>query len=172
MTTVAETAQTMLLKEAANLHAIQKNAKAMMLKVIDRLEHYPEARARLQAHLGDKDAEMANLERVLESEGKDASGVKDGLMSGMGSMTAMLTAGLDDDIIKTSMLTFGLAQYEIAAYEGMILLAQRAGKADVVPLIEDCLRRENAMAEWLHTHMEPTLERYLELSGRELEAAH
>jgi ferritin-like metal-binding protein YciE len=90
----------------------------------------------------------------------------------MGSMTAMLTARLDDDIIKTSMLTFGLAQYEIAAYEGMILLAGRAGKDDAVPLIEDCLAREKAMAEWLHTHMAPTLERFLELSAREIEPAH
>jgi ferritin-like metal-binding protein YciE len=162
----------MLLNEARNLHAIQKNARSMMLRVIDRLDHYPEAKARLEAHLGDKDAEMRNLERLLESEGESASGTKDALMSGMGGMTAMMTGTLDDDIIRTSLLTFGLAQYEVAAYEGMILLAKRAGKADQVALVEDCLTREKAMAEWLRTHMAPTLERFLELSEREVEAAH
>jgi ferritin-like metal-binding protein YciE len=172
MPNAQETARKMLLNEARNLHAIQKNAKAMMLKVIDRLDHYPDAKARLEAHLGDKDAEMANLEQLLESEGQSASGAKDSLMSGMGSMTAMLTSGLEDDVIRTSMLTFGLAQYEIAAYEGMVLLARRAGRDDAVPLVEDCLRREKAMAEWLHSHMAPTLERYLQLSESEVEAAH
>jgi ferritin-like metal-binding protein YciE len=172
MPTVQETASKMLLNEARNLHAIQKNARAMMVRVIDRLEHYPEAKARLEAHLGDKDAEMANLERILQAEGDSPSGAKDGLMSGMGSVTAMLTAGLDDDVIRTSMMTFGLAQYEIAAYEGMVLLAKRANRPDAVPLVEDCLAREQAMAEWLHSHMAPTLERFLELSEREVEAAH
>src|SRR5438128_2089859 len=114
MPSATETARKMLLNEARNLHAIQKNARSMMLKVIDRLDHYPDAKARLEAHLGDKDAEMRNLEQVLESEGDSASGTKDGLFSGMGSMTAMLTSGLDDDIIKSSMLTYGLANYEIA----------------------------------------------------------
>jgi ferritin-like metal-binding protein YciE len=172
MPSARETALEMLLNEARNLHAIQKNARSMMLRVIDRLDHYPEAKARLEAHLGDKDAEMRNLEQLLESEGERASGTKDALMSGMGGITAMMTSMLDDDIIRTSMLTFGLAQYEIAAYEGMVLLAQRAGKSDQVPLVEDCLAREKAMAEWLHAHMAPTLERFLELSEREVEAAH
>ena len=42
-------ARDMLVTEARNLHAIQKNAKAMMLRVIDRLDSYPEAEARLRA---------------------------------------------------------------------------------------------------------------------------
>jgi ferritin-like metal-binding protein YciE len=172
MPSAQETARTMLLNEARNLHAIQKNARSMMLKVIDRLEHYPDARARLEAHLGDKDAEMANLEQLLQSEGEAASGAKDGLFSAMGSMTATLTSALNDDVIRTSLLTYGLASYEIAAYEGMVQLARRAGREDAVPLVEDCLRREKAMAEWLHSHMAPTLERFLELSEREVEAAH
>jgi ferritin-like metal-binding protein YciE len=172
MPSQAVTARKMLLNEARNLHAIQKNAKSMMLRVIDRLEHYPDAKARLEAHLTDKDEEMRQLEQILESEGSAASGAKDGLMSAMGGMTAMMTSTLDDDIIRTSMLTFGLAKYEIAAYEGMILLAHKAGMDSAVPLIEDCLRREKAMAEWLHDNMAPTLERYLMLSERELEPAH
>jgi ferritin-like metal-binding protein YciE len=168
-----QVAREMLVNEARNLHSIQKNAKAMMLRVIDRLNNYPEAEARLRAHLSDKDNEMTRLEQILGSLGEDRSGIKDGAMSAMGSATAMLTAGLEDDILKTSMLTYGLASYEIVAYEGMILLAQTAGLAEAVQLLETCLSEEKAMADWLHAHMAPTLERYLDLRAQpDQEAAH
>ena len=166
-------ARDMLVQEARNLHAIQKNAKAMMLRVIDRLDSYPDAEARLRAHLGDKDREMARLEQILGSLGEKPSGFKDGTMSAMGGATAMLTAGWEDDILKTSMLTYGLANYEIVAYEGMIVLAQTAGLAEAASLLEACLAEERAMAEWLHEHMKPTLQRYLELRAHAgHEAAH
>ena len=166
-------AREMLANEARNLHAIQKNAMSMMLRVIDRLDHYPDAKARLQAHLADKDNEMSRLEQILVSLGDDPSGFKDSTMSAMGGATAMLTSGLDDDILKTSMLTYGLANYEIVAYEGMIALAQVAGLADAGKLLDTCLSEEKAMAKWLHEHMLPTLQRYLDLRvevGKE--AAH
>lgn len=170
---VQKISRDLLASEARNLHAIQKNAKAMMLKVIDRLEHYLDAKSRLKAHLVDKDTEMERLEQVLHSMGEDASGAKDTVMSTMGAMTGMMTSGLGDDIVKTSMMTYGLASYEIAAYEGMIILAEKAALPEAVPLINDCLDRERAMADWLHQHMQPTLEKYLELRSQEgRSAAH
>ena len=159
-------AREMLANEARNLHAIQKNAHAMMVKVIDRLDSYPDAKARLEAHLTDKTNEMARLKDILASMGEDLSGFKDGTMSAMGGVTAMMTSGLDDDILKTSMLTYGLANYEIVAYEGMIQLAKEAGIPDAVAPLEKCLADEKAMADWLHEHMAPTLLHYLEVRER------
>src|SRR5690242_19934536 len=108
-----EIARELLANEARNLHAIQKNAKVMMLKVIDRLDSYPDAKARLEAHLTDKTSEMARLEDILGSLGEDLSSFKDSAMGMMGGMTGWMTSGLDDDILKTSMATYGLASYEI-----------------------------------------------------------
>ena len=163
---VSAVAADLLASEARNLHAIQKNAKAMMLRVIDRLDHYPEAKARLEAHLTDKDDEMRLLEQVLDRAGEKTSDAKDATMGAMGQMTGLLTSALEDDVVKTSMATFGLASYEVAAYEGMIVLARKAGREDAVPQIEQCLSKEKAMAEWLHSHMAPTLEKYLDLRSK------
>jgi ferritin-like metal-binding protein YciE len=52
----------------------------------------------------------------------------------------------------------------------MIALAEKSGRQDAVPLLQQCLQ-EKAMAEWLHAHMASTLERYLELRAREGRAA-
>lgn len=170
---VQEISRDLLASEARNLHAIQQNAKAMMKRVIDRLDHYPEAKHRLEAHLGDKDNEMRRLEQVLESIGQKPSEAKDASMGAMGALTGAMTAVLEDDILKTSMATYGLASYEIAAYEAMIELANRADCLQAVPLIEQCLSEEKAMAEWLHSHFKPTLETYLQLRSREgRSAAH
>jgi ferritin-like metal-binding protein YciE len=171
MHSVQDISRDLLASEARNLHAIQKNAKSMMLKVIDRLDSYPDAKARLQAHLGDKDNEMHRLEQILSDLGEDASGAKDGVMSMMGAMTGLMTGGLEDDILKTSMATYGLANYEICAYEGMIQLAEKADLPAAVPLLQECLQEERAMADWLHEHMSPTLDRYLELRTQDGRAA-
>jgi ferritin-like metal-binding protein YciE len=91
----------------------------------------------------------------------------------MGGLTGAMTGTWVDDILKSSMVTFGLASYEICAYESMILLAQKAGQPQAVPLLKTCLSEEKAMAEWLHEHLAPTLERYLKLrSEKGHEAAH
>jgi ferritin-like metal-binding protein YciE len=155
-----------------NIHAIQRDAKSMMLKVIDRLEHYPEARERLTAHLGDKKREMERAEKILAGMGETTSGVKDSVFSAMGGMTAAMTGGLSDDVLQSSMLTFGLASYEIALYEALIALAAPAGEPAAKSLLEESLAEERAMADWLHTNLKPTLDRYLELCADGATAAH
>jgi ferritin-like metal-binding protein YciE len=173
MTDVRQISRELLANEARSLHAIQKNAKAMMQKVIDRLDDYPDAKQRLTAHLTDKDNEMLRLEHILAGLGEDASSFKDSAMSVMGGLTGAMTGTWVDDILKSSMVTFGLASYEICAYESMIVLADKAGQPQAIPLLKTCLSEENAMAKWLHEHLRPTLERYLKLrSEKGHEAAH
>ena len=155
-----------------NIHAIQRNAKSMMLKLIDRLEHYPDARERLKAHLGDKEREMVRAERILADMGESASGAKDSMFSAMGGMTGALAGAWEDDILQSSMLTFGLANYEIALYESLIALAEPAGHPDARVLFVLFLDEERAMADWLHQNQKPTLQRYLQLSDAGQKAAH
>jgi ferritin-like metal-binding protein YciE len=165
MANIQDISRELLISDARTLHAVQKNAKAMMKRVIDRLDDYPAAKARLQAHLGDKDNEMQRLEKILGDLGEETSALQDSTMSMMGGMTGAMTAGLEDDILQTSMVTFGLASYEICAYEGMIELAQKAGEVRAVPLLKSCLEEERAMAAWLHANMSGTQDRYLALRG-------
>lgn len=155
-----------------NIHAIQRNAKSMMLKLIDRLENYPEARARLRAHLTDKEREMDRAEKILAEMGETASGAKDTMFSAMGGMTGAMAGAWEDDILQSSMLTYGLASYEIALYESLIALAGPAGQPDAQSVLQESLAEERAMAQWLHENLKPTLERYLELSAAGHKAAH
>jgi ferritin-like metal-binding protein YciE len=173
MSNVQILSRELLATEARNLHAIQNNAKAMMQHVVDRLDDYPEAKQRLVAHLSDKDNEIRRLEEILRSLNQDPSSFKDSTMSMMGGLVGSMTGALADDIVKSSMLTFGLASYEICAYEGMILLAEKADQPAAIPLLKTCLQEEKAMAGWLHEHMPATLERYIALRSKKgKDAAH
>ena len=155
-----------------NIHAIQRDAKSMMLKLIDRLEHYPEARARLQAHLSDKEREMDRAEKVLSDMGETASGTKDSMFSALGAMSGAMAGAWKDDILQSSMLTYGIASYEIALYESLIALAGPAGAPQAKGLLEESLSEERAMADWLHEHLKPTLDRYLQLTAEGKKVAH
>lgn len=155
-----------------NIHAIQRDAKSMLLKIIDRLEHYPEARERLKAHLGDKEREMDRAERILADMGETPSGSKDSMFSAMGAMTGAMSGAWKDDILQNSMLTYGLASYEIVLYEALIALAEPAGETGARTLLQESLSEEKAIADWLHQHLKPTLEHYLELSAQGGKAAH
>jgi ferritin-like metal-binding protein YciE len=155
-----------------NIHAIQRDAKSMMLKLIDRLDNYPEARERLQAHLADKEREMDRAERILADMGETSSGAKDSMFSAMGGMAGSMSGAWKDDVLQNSMLTYGLASYEVALYEALIALAEPAGQAQAQGLLKESLSEEQAIADWLHRHLKPTLERYLELSAEGRKAAH
>lgn len=164
--TPQEEARKLFVSGLEEIHAIQRDAKSMMLKVIDRLEHYPQAKQRLEAHLSDKDHELARAEQILESLGEKPSGLKDATFSAMGGMTAALTDTLADDVLKTSMLTFGIAQYEIALYKSLITLAEPAGAPGARSLLNQSLAEERAMADWLDEHLSPTVLRYVELRAQ------
>lgn len=167
-----EKARELFVAGLEDIHAIQRDAKSMMVKVIDRLDHYPKARARLEAHLGDKDSEMARAEQILSAMGEKPSGAKDHTMSLMGGATAMLTGGMSDDVLKSSMLTFGLANYEIALYESLISLADLAGQPQAKPLLEQSLHEERAIADWLHDNLQPTVLEYVALESAGEDAAN
>lgn len=155
-----------------NIHAIQRDAKSMMLKLIDRLENYPDARERLRAHLADKEREMDRAEKILSDMGETSSGAKDSVFSAMGGTMGAMAGAWRDDILQSSMLTYGLANYEIALYEALIALAGPAGQPQAQGPLRESLSEERAMADWLHENLKPTLERYLELSATGRQAAH
>jgi ferritin-like metal-binding protein YciE len=172
MPTSQDAARELLVSGLENIHAIQRQAKAMMKQVIDRLDHYPDAKQRLIAHLTDKENEMKRAEQILQAMGKDVSGLKDSTFAAMGGMTAMMTGAASDDVLLSSMLTYGLANYEIALYQSLLVLAEQAGQANATPLLQESLKEEQAMAQWLGDNLEPTVLRYLELKGQGQNAAH
>lgn len=68
-----------------------------------------------------------------------------------------------DEIVKNSFANFAFENYEIAAYKSLLALAQQAGDAGSVQLLEANLAEEQAMAEWLDDNIEAVTLQYASL---------
>src|SRR5690606_6084341 len=118
-----------------NAHALENQALALIDRQLGRLEDYPDLKARLQAHRRETEGQIARLDRVLESCGESASGLKDTALSLVGNLAAMGHALAEDEILKNSYANFAFENFEIASYRSLILVADRAGMISATPLL-------------------------------------
>jgi ferritin-like metal-binding protein YciE len=155
-----------------NAHAMEKQALSMMAPQIGRIDSYPDVKARLEQHAKETEAQVERLEVVLERLGEKPSAVKDTLLSAMGGMAAMGHAPAPDEILKNSFANFAFENYEIAAYNSLLVLAEAAGEVEAVPALQQNLDEELDMASWLETNLPAVTEKYISLREAGEHAKH
>jgi ferritin-like metal-binding protein YciE len=155
-----------------NAHAMEKQALSMMGPQIDRIENYPEVKERLVQHAKETEGQVERLERVLEALGEKPSAVKDTVLSATGGMAAMGHAPAPDEILKNSFANFAFENYEIAAYNSLIVLAEAAGEARAVETLQRNLTEEESMASWLEGNLAAVTEQYVALRASGEKAKH
>ena len=146
-----------------NAHAMENQALAIMKPQVERIENYPEVARRLEEHIGETEGQIERLERILDTLGEKRSSLKDMALSVGGAMAAIGHSVAPDEIVKNSFANFAFENYEIAAYKSLLALAQQAGDAGSVQLLEANLAEEQAMAEWLDDNIEAVTLQYASL---------
>ena len=88
-------------------------------------------------------------------EGLDESGstLKDAALSVVGSVAALGHSVAGDEIIKNSLANFAFENYEIAAYNSLIVLAEAGGFKKAIDVLRQNLAEEEAMAAWLENNL-------------------
>jgi ferritin-like metal-binding protein YciE len=147
-----------------NAHALEGEALQIMGRQVERLEHYPEMRARLLQHIDETEGQQQRLMSILESHGTDSSTFKDALQALMGNVAAIGHSMAGDEILKNSFANYAFESFEIAAYKSLIAMAERVGDRSAVDALRQNLEEEVAMQEWLETQIEPTTLRFLSLA--------
>jgi ferritin-like metal-binding protein YciE len=155
-----------------NIHATVHQGKAMVVAAIDRLEQYPELKAKLLSHREEKDAQLARLDRILSRLDESASTFKDTTMHAMGSLSTAATALAGDEILKNCFSTIGLASFEAAAYETLVYFAQLCGDEEAVGPLQQSLEEERAMAGFIQDHLQDIGTRFLMLKSQDRQASH
>ena len=120
-------------------HALENQALSLMNRQIDRLE------------------------QILTSLGESPSAIKDLGASFMGNMAALGHTVTGDEILKNSFANFAFENFEVASYKSLITMAEAGGFRDSVPLLQQSLREEQSMAQWLDEHLPQVTTRYMEL---------
>ena len=153
-----------------NAHAMEKQALSIMQPQLNRLEHYPQVSALLDRHIRETEAQIQRIDQVFESLNESSSGLKDTMLSLSGSMAAMTHSMATDEILKNSLANFAFEHFEIAAYTALLTAAQEANVAQAIPLLEQNLQEEVAMASAIHDGLPDVVRQYITLSASDQRA--
>ncbi len=164
MSSADETPRSLFVVGLRNAHAMEKEAMAMMERQIASIEKYPEMKAKLEAHLQETKGQHERLDRILDDLGEDRSAFKDMAMNLMGNVNALSASMADDAILKSTFANFAFENFESAAYKSLIRMAELDGQTAAIPLLEQSLSEELAMARWIDEHVDDVTTRYVTVS--------
>ena len=146
-----------------NAHAMEKQALSIMRPQLSRIENYPEVAERLEQHIAETEGQLERLDRLLEDLNEDSSSLKDAALSAAGTIAAIGHTVAGDEIIKNSLANFAFENYEIAAYNSLIALAEAGMFNQAIDLLRQNLSEEEAMAEWLSQNLRTVTLRFAQL---------
>ncbi len=147
-----------------NQHALEMTAMELTERQVERLENYPEMAARLRQHHGESEEQAKRIEAILERHGTSSSAVKNAVTSVMGNVAAALHVPPSDEVLKNTFANFAFEHQEIAAYTSLIAMAEKVGDTASLAPLRQSLNEEQAMADWIGSHIVPTTQRFMELT--------
>jgi len=160
---MATTANDLFITGLRNAHAMENQALSIMKPQASRIENYPDVEAQLKSHISETEGQIRRIETILDSLDEDKSSLKDLALSIAGTFAAVGHTVAPDEILKNSMANFAFENFEIAAYKSLIALAEVSDNLTAIPLLEENLDEEIAMAEWLDANIEAVTLKFAEL---------
>lgn len=142
-------------------HAMEQQAEKMLKSQAERLEDYPELKARIEQHLNETRHQSERLEQAMAGINIDTSALKDlgGKLTAFGQALGGMMAG--DEVMKGSIASYAFEHFEIANYKALIQAAESAGQTGVAQVCREILKEEEDMAAWLADHIESTTTEFL-----------
>jgi ferritin-like metal-binding protein YciE len=162
MSTTIDTARQIYVTGLRNQHAIENQAIELLERQIGRLENYPEMSDRMRQHLEESKQQATRIEGLLADMNTSHSTLKDMVTSFMGNVAALGHAPASDEVVKNTFANYAFEHYEIAAYRGLLVVADVAGQQVSTSVLQQSLKEEQAMAKWIEDHLKPTMLRYIE----------
>jgi ferritin-like metal-binding protein YciE len=109
----------------------------------------PELVARRRQHAEETRVHAQRIRQCLEMLGAEPSSVKAGFTALMGHVEGAVTAVFHDELMKNALADYASEHFEIACYRALLAAADEADEARLIPLLEETLSEEEAMAQWL-----------------------
>jgi ferritin-like metal-binding protein YciE len=147
-----------------NMHALEMTAIELTQRQSERLENYPDMKAKLAQHHAESEAQARRLEEILSRHDTSASTAKNAVSSVMGNVAAALHAPASDEVLKNTFANFAFEHQEIAAYTSLIAMAKMFGDTASIASLEQSLAEEQRMADWIEGQIVPTTERFMQLT--------
>lgn len=158
------TPQENLLDWLRDAHAMEQQAEKMLKAQSERLENYPQLKARIDEHIEETLGQQQLIDECLRRLGGSASTLKDvgGKLMAFGQ--AVGGSLMSDEVIKGAMAGYVFENMEVASYTVLIAAAKAAGDAETQAACEKILPQEVAMAQWLLEHLPALTQAFLQRS--------
>jgi ferritin-like metal-binding protein YciE len=114
-----------------------------------RARDLPEVSARASEHADETRGQAERVRQCLEMLGTTPSTAKSTVSTIIGAVEGASTAVFTDELMKNMLADYASEHFEIAAYTALIRAAEEAGESRIVALLEENLREEEQMAQWL-----------------------
>src|SRR3954462_2564840 len=119
---MTQTARDIFVVGLRNAHAMEIQARELMERQSERLDDYPEVKAKVAAHLHETNEQLKRLEQCLEACGESTSTLKDTAQSVMANAMAMAHSMAGDEILKNTFANNAFENFEIATYKSLLAL--------------------------------------------------
>jgi ferritin-like metal-binding protein YciE len=150
---MAEDRRSLFVTGLKNAHAMENQAVSIIKPQLSRIENYPQVARRLEEHLHETETQMKRIEDILAGLDEDNSTLKDWMLSAGGSMAAIGHSMADDEILKNSLANYAFENYEIAAYNSLLVMAEMGGFQGAMASLRQNLAEEENMARWLSENL-------------------
>src|ERR671915_215848 len=159
-----ETIDEQLVKHLTDVHSIEEQALVQM-RVAPRMARDPELAQAFRQHIAETEEQERLVRGRLEAHGADPSRAKD-LVARAGGVGMVLFARSQPDTPgKLTAHAFSYEHMEMAAYDLLALVAERAGDSETVETARAIREQEAAMSE----RLEARFDRAVEASLREVD---
>ena len=161
----ADTVMEVYLTGLRNQHAVETQAIGTIQNQLGRMEPYPDLHAKMQQDKEQSTTQAARLDDLLAKHGTSKSLAKEAVTGAVATVAGFAHLGAGDEVLKNVLAAVGFKAYEIGSYKVLLTLAEAAGAAADVPTLEQSMKEEQEMGDWLGSHIPNFVHAYLAQSA-------
>ena len=145
-----------------NQHAVETQAIGTIQNELPRMEPYPELHAKMREDKERSTTQAARLDTLLARHGTSKSLAKEAVTGAVATVAGFAHVGASDEVLKNVLAAVGFKAYEIGSYKVLITLAEAAGAAEDRAALEQSMKEEQEMGDWLGSHLPDLVHAYLQ----------
>ena len=115
----------------------------------------------MQEEMERSTTQAARLDSLLSKYGTSKSVAKEAVTGAVATVAGFAHAGSDDEVLKNVLAAIGYKAYEISSYKVLITLAEAAGASEDNAVLEQSMKEEQEMGDWLGSHLPALTHAYL-----------
>ena len=144
-----------------NQHAVETQAIGTIQNELPRMKAYPELHAQMEADHRRSTEQAARLDQLLERHGTKKALAKEAVTGAVATIAGFAHASSGDDVVKNVLAAVGYKAYEIASYKMLLTLADAANAAEDKTALEQSMKEEQEMGDWLGGHIPDLVHTYV-----------